>query len=156
MAAILPSKLFSMAKATDPKQAIFEALDNAQDKIRVMNNQLLVATYIAPEVMSNIKKDDGTIVQLVRVNSSQTEDLYMGCMGLVVKKGPVAFKDDDRLKIFWDGQDIQVGEWVMFRYSSGWEQHVNGVSVRFVEDRDIKAIVDDPAIIISKPTITLA
>lgn len=151
MGAVLPSKLFEIAASSDPKQALLTALGNSPDKVQVMNNQLLVATYIAPEVMRSIKRDDGTVVDLVRPDTDKTVDLYMGSIGLVIKKGPMAFKDDERLNIFWDGQDAQIGSWVLFRFSSAWETHLNGVSVRFVDDRDIKAVISDPGIIASKP-----
>lgn len=155
MAAVLPSKIFQMSRAKDPKQAIFEALGNAVDKIHVRNNLILVATYIAPEVITSGTRKDGSKFELIKAEVNKAEDLYMGCLGLVLKKGPQAFKDDERLNIFWDKQDAEVGSWVLFRYSSAWEQHLNGVSVRFVEDREIKATIDDPTLIVSKPTVVI-
>ncbi len=145
MPAILPSKLEQISRADDPKKAIFAAVGNALDKIVVRNNFILVGTYIARE------KTAGGII---RPGQSVTEDLWMGCMGLVLKKGPMAFKDDERLNIYWDGQDVQTGQWVLFRFSDAWETHLNGTSVRFVEDRNIKANIDNPELIISKPSST--
>lgn len=149
MAAVLPSKIMEIARQAqlDPKKAIYAALGNALPKVSVRNNLLLVATYIEPE------KTKGGII---RPQNTSAEDLYLGNMGLVLQKGPQAFKDDERLGIYWDGQDVDLGQWVMFRYSSAWEFHLNGVSVRTIEDREIKVIVDDPDMIVSKPHVSLA
>lgn len=156
MPAIVPAKLYELSRATDPRAALIDAVGAAIDQVSVMNNQLLVATYITPEVLSEVKRDDGTVAQLFKADTNKAEDLWMGCLGLVLKKGPMAFKDDARLNIYWDGQDAPLHSWVMFRYSSSWEQHLNGVSVRFVDDRDIKAVVKDPTIIVSKRSLTIA
>lgn len=146
MAAVLPGKLLQLARAAqfDPKKAILDGLGSALDKITVRNNLVLVGTYIASE------KTKGGIL---RPAQSMAEDLYQGNIGLVLKKGPMAFKDDARLNIYWDGQDVEIGQWVLLRYSSAWETHLNGVSVRFVEDREIKADTSDPELFVSKPHI---
>ena len=144
-----------MGHASDPKTAILEAVGDAVDKITVANNLILVGTYISSDVMSRIKRDDGSVAELVRADTNKAEDLWMGCMGLVLKHGPRAYVDEPELNIFWHGQRAEVGQWVMFRYSSAWEAHLNEVSVRFVEDREIKAITDDPSIIVGKRSAAL-
>ena len=148
MAAVLPSKLLEISRQAnfDPKKAIYDALGAAVKKVNVRNNLVLVATYIEPE------KTKGGIY---KPQKTTAEDLYLGNMGLVLQKGPQAFKDDERLGIYWDGQDVALGQWVMFRYSAAWEFHLNGVSVRTIEDREIKAVVDDPDVIVSKPHIAV-
>lgn len=147
MPAVLPSKLMQISESHDAKEALITALGSALDKIKVFGPQVLVATYIAPT------KTKGGIL---RPQGNITEDLYMGILGLVVKKGPLAFQDDKDLKIEWKGQDVKIHEWCIFRFSSAWEFHLNGVSVRLIEDRDIRAVVDDPEVIASKPHITIA
>src|SRR5262249_20739383 len=139
MPAIMPAKLKQMSEATDRKQAIWDALGNSIDKIRVFNNQILVGTYIAPDKVGNLFLPDKT----------KMEDLYMGCMGLVLKKGPSAFTSDAQRD--WLEQNVEVGDWVLFRFSAAWEIHVNGVSVRFVDDIDIRAVIDDPSLVTSRP-----
>ena len=140
MPAIMPANLSVMGRASDPKKAILDAVGNALDGIRVFNNQLLVGTYIAPE-----KTAGGLIIP----DKSKMEDLYQGTLGLVLKKGPTAFLSDDRHD--WMEQDVQVGDWVMFRFSSAWEIHLAGTSVRFVDDLDIRAVIDDPSLVTSRP-----
>lgn len=155
MPAVLPSKLFSMSKATDPKKAVIDAVGTAIDQIHVRNNLILVGTYVSPEVLRKGKRNDGSTFEILRADNNKSEDLWMGCMGLVLKKGPQAFKDDERLNIYWDGQDVQEGQWVLFRFSDGWETHLNGTSVRLIEDRAVKAVIDNPDIIVSKPSVVV-
>lgn len=139
MPAIVPAKLEQMRQAADRKQAIWDAVGDAINRIKVFNNQILIGTYIAPEKVGNIIVSQG----------AGREDLYMGCMGLVLQKGPTAFMGDDRHD--WLGQNVEVGDWVIFKFSSAWEIHLNGASVRFVDDIDIRAVVDDPALVTSRP-----
>lgn len=146
MGAVLPAKLQQMSRAKDAKQGIWQALEGALDHTRVMGQQLLVATYIKPEkTAGGVYLSDGT----------KTEDLWQGSIGLVVKKGPWAFQDDEKLNIDWKGVDVDVNEWVVFRYSSAWEQHLNGVSVRLIDDRDIKMVIDEPQWLTSRPHTTV-
>lgn len=144
MGAVLPAKLQQMSRAKDAKQGIWAAVGPALDHVRVFGQQLLVATYIKPETTAG-----GIIIP----DASKSEDLWQGSIGLVIKKGPWAFVNDEELKIDWKGQSVDVGEWVVFRYSSAWEQHLDGVSVRLIDDRDIKMVIDDPKWLTSKPLI---
>ncbi len=155
MPAVVPAKLYEMSRAGDPKKAIIDAVGKSIDSIHVRNNLLLVGTYISPEILSQGKRADGSTFQLLKADTNKAEDLWMGCMGLVLKQGDLAFKDDDRLDVFWGEQERDlVGKWVLFRFSSAWETHLSGTSVRFVEDREIKAVIDNPDIIVSKRHIT--
>lgn len=143
MAAITPRKIYEMAGASDPKLAILNALGKALDDVKTCGRLILVGTYIAPQ------KFEGT--SLYRPDSSVTEDLWMGNMGLVLQKGPMAFRDDEFVQ--FGGLDPEIHDWILFRYSDAWEFHLNGVSVRSVEDRAVRHIVKKPGLIASKPII---
>ncbi len=146
MPALMPSKMMQISQGKDPKAAILKALGSAVNGVEVFGQQLLVATYIEPEkTAGGIYKPQGAV----------SESLWQGSIGLVVKKGPWAFEDDEKLGVDWKGMNVKVGDWVLFRYSASWEQHLNGVSVRFVDDRDIKAVVSSPDLMTSKPTSIL-
>lgn len=144
MPAIVPRTINDLAKATDPKSALMEKLGSALDGIEVFGAQVLVGTYIPPERIGSI----------ILTDKAKEEALWQGSLGLVLKKGPWAFKDDPDNNIHWDGQNVSEGEWVLFRFSSAWEQHFNGVSVRFVDDRDIRGKVADPALMSNIPIIS--
>ncbi len=144
MPAVMPSKLMELSVASDPRRGIQTAVGEALNQIRVMGAQVLVGTYIEPE---------RTAGGIIKPQSTVQESLYMGILGLVLKKGPWAFQDDAAAGVDWKGQDVEIGEWVVFRFSSAWEFHLNGVSVRLVDDRDIKAVVTSPLLLTSKATI---
>ena len=141
MPAIVPAKLRQMSEATDPKRAIMDAIGDATDKIRVPGGWVLVGTYIPPG------KSAGGILFSDR---TRDEALWQGSLGLVLKLGTTAFQDDDVHK-FHEDDKATPGDWVLFRFSSAWEQHLNGVSVRFVPDTEIKGITSDPSIWTHRP-----
>lgn len=152
MPAIAPSKLLQMSRSDDPKAAIWKALAGAVDKISVMRNQVLVGTFIESE---------RTAGGIIKPNKSLQESLYQGITGLVLKIGPKAFTNDARTGIFWDAEDgsgaetVKLDDWVLFRFSSAWEFHLNGVSVRLVDDVDIRAVVESPLLLESRPIAAL-
>ena len=148
MPAVMPKSLRSLAASeTDPKSALLRAIGSSLDKVQVFGAQVLVGTYIAP---------DKTTGGVHLPDSYLMESLYQGNVGLVLKKGPWAFQNDDHLNIDWKGQDVDVGQWVMFRYSDAWELHLSGVSVRLIDDRDIKAVIDSPLLLTSKANVIAA
>ena len=143
MPATMPSSVLKLSQATDYRKTIFEALGKALDDFRVMGQQVLVGTYIEPEKQGS----------LYMPQSTQQESLYQGSQGIVLKKGPWAFQDDAALNIDWKGENVEIGEWVVFKYSDAWELHLNGVSVRLIDDRSIRAVVPTPRLLTSKPFI---
>jgi len=129
------SSISKLAQASDPKKAIIRQVGDLSG-IEVLHNQLLVGTYIESEkTAGGIIKPDKTI----------GESRYQGKVGLVLKKGPQAFVDDTSVK--FHGQKAEVGDWILFRFADAWEIFILGVSVRFLFDTDVKAIVSDPSII---------
>ena len=70
------------------------------------------------------------------------EDEYQGKVGLVLKKGPLAFVDDD--KTSFEGQDASIGDWVVFRSSDGWALNVNGILCRMLQDIQVRLTVPSP------------
>lgn len=141
MPAIVPRSIGRLSSASDPKRELLDAIGPAIDKIRVFGSNLLVATYIPPDRIGSIIMTDKT----------KEEALWMGSVGLVLKKGPWAFQSDEELKIDWKSQDVQIGEWILFRFSDAWEQHFNGVSVRFVPDNLVKGVIETPQLMSNIP-----
>jgi len=122
----------TMEHETDPVATLRNELGNL-DPVEVFNNQMLVAVYIRPQ-----KTKSGIIL------TSQTtdEDRFQSKVGLVVKKGPNAFKDDTGE--WFHGVDINENDWIVFRPSDGWSITVNGVLCRMIEDVNIKGRIDHP------------
>lgn len=127
-------KMAEIAQSKDARKSIIDLVGDLSG-IRVMNNQLLVGTYI---------ESDKTEGGIWKPQKTVEESRYQGKTGLVLKKGPFAFVDDASVK--FHGQDVKEGEWVLFRFADAWETFLRGVSVRFIYDTDVKAIVDDPSL----------
>lgn len=122
----------TMEHEIDPSAVLLKELGELS-AVEVFNNQMLVAVYIRPQ-----KTKSGIIL------TSQTtdEDRFQSKVGLVVKKGPNAFKDDTGE--WFSGIEINENDWIVFRPSDGWSITVNGVLCRMIEDVNIKARIDQP------------
>ena len=137
------AKLREVAQAAtrDPKQALLDSIDDISG-IEMFHNLVLVATYIEPEkTAGGIIKPDRTLA----------ENRFQGKCALVLKLGPLAFKDDNIAR--FGGVTLKEGDWVMVRPSDGLELFTvdatgsAGTSCRIFEDINIKGRVSDPALI---------
>lgn len=135
---VLKSATSDLADAEDPKKATIELVGDLSG-VRVMSAKLLVGMYIRPR----LQKYGSLVMQ--RTDKDIQEDDWQGNVGLVLKKGPLAFKDDDTNK-FGD-QNIEVGEWVIFTPGNGRRVQINGVNCRYVDDSLVDSVTDDPAIV---------
>jgi co-chaperonin GroES (HSP10) len=138
------AKLREVAEAAmfDPKKALMDSLGASLQAIEIFHNQVLVATYIEPEMTpGGIYKADRTLA----------ENRFQGKCALVLKKGPLAFKDDAIAK--FGGVEIKEGDWVIAYPSDGRElfsvdaSGTAGTCCRIFEDIAIKGRVSDPALI---------
>lgn len=122
----------TMEHEIDPAEAIKKELGDTTS-VEVFNNQILVAVYIRPQ-----KTKSGIIL----TNQTTDEDRYQSKVGLVIKKGPQAFKDSSGQ--WFDGLEINEEDWIVFRPSDGWSITVNNVLCRMIDDVNVKARVDQP------------
>ena len=135
-------RAIAQAANSDPKQALIASAGPLTD-YEVFHNLVLVATYVPGEKIGSIIVPDKTLA----------ENRFQGKMGLVLKCGPLAFKDDANVK--FGGISIEPHDWVLFRPSDGIELFIkdhmglknDGLSCRLIEDSLIKARVTDPALI---------
>lgn len=126
-----------LSRAEDPKAALVSEVGDLSG-VEIMSNRVLVAIYIAPEKMKS---------GLLRASQTIAEDIFQGVVGLVLKKGGMAFKDDDASKTYFYGQDANIGQWVVFRPGDAKRIQLNGVDCRFVEDIMIDMTVENPEIV---------
>lgn len=132
--------LYEISRAADARSAVSKALGNTIDKItHVYSGRILIWIYISPE-----KTAGGIIIP----ETKKKEDVYQGQVGLVLKKGAQAFKDDKDHQ--FHGQDVKVGDWVTFTPGNGKRIQINGVDCRWIEDTLIDAVVSDPSIVTHK------
>jgi co-chaperonin GroES (HSP10) len=131
-----------MRHDVDPRIDLFRKVGKI-DHIRLLHNQVLVATYIRPEMTKG---------GLILPQSARDEDKHQGKVGLVIAKGPLAFQDDATTK--FQGQDVQVGDWIAYRMSDGWQFTIRGNPApdnpkgehhcRMLMDIDVKAVLTGP------------
>ena len=99
-------RAIAQAANSDPKQALIASAGPLTD-YEVFHNLVLVATYVPGEKIGSIIVPDKTLA----------ENRFQGKMGLVLKCGPLAFKDDENVK--FGGISIEPHDWVLFRPSDG-------------------------------------
>lgn len=132
--------LTKLAQAEDPKKALIKEVGSLAN-MSLMGNRVLVAIYIAPEKM---------VSGLYRPSSQLKEDVYQGTVGLVLKLGPQAFRDEPETKTFFHGTSVPVGSWVVFRPGDAKRIQINGVDCRMVEDTLIDMVIDNPELVTHK------
>lgn len=137
------------AAVHDPAKPLLEAAGDLSD-YEVFHNLVLVATYIAPPKV--MKGANGEDVIFHTPDNSMAEDRFQGKVGLVLKVGPTAFKDDSVAK--FGGVTLKPGDWVAYRPSDGHELFIRdrrerdkGLSCRLIEDVFIRGRVSDPSLI---------
>lgn len=120
----------------DPVRAL-KAKVGDLSKLEVFHNKILVAIYQRPESL-----DLGGGKKLFLSDQTRKEDEWQGKVSLVMKLGPLAFKDDAHNK--FEGQQVAPDEWIASRPSDGWSLKVNGVPCRMLEEVHIQARLNHP------------
>jgi co-chaperonin GroES (HSP10) len=122
----------TMDHASDPKAGILKDIGNLST-IELFNNQVLVAIYVRPtKTKSGIYLPDATVA----------EDKIQGKVGLVVKKGPMAFVDASEQ--WFTDIEVDEGDWVIFRPSDGWGITINNLMCRILEDTAVRGKITAP------------
>lgn len=107
------------------------------DNVQIFHNQLLIGIYMRPE------KTAGGIIMTEKYRD---EDKWQGKVGAVLLKGPLAFQDDERAGITFQN-NLNVGDWAIYRVSDGFSMDINGIHCRVIEDVHIRGSVKDPTLI---------
>ena len=121
-----------MDHKVDPKHSLRSQVGSVED-IEIFNNQVLVGIYIRPQ-----KTKSGIYLP----ESHVAEDQHQSKVGLVLKKGPSAFVDEEN-RWFRD-VDLQLDDWVIYRASDGWAITINNVVCRILDDTSIRGRVQHP------------
>ena len=128
-------KIQALSQSADPKAGVLKAV-GPLNGVEVFSGWILLGTYIRPE------KTTGGII---RPQSNVDEDAYQGKVGLVLKKGPLAFVDDDSHD--FAGQDVRDGDWVAYYVNDTRAVTINGAPCRLIQDTRIIMKIDDPNIV---------
>jgi len=130
------SKIEMLASAKDQRATMMELVGDLSG-VKVMGNRVLVGIYIEPDHKGG----------LFLAKETLKESVYQGTVGLVIKMGSQAFKDDPDNKISFHGESAQIGDYVAFRAGDAKRCQINGLDCRFVEDTLIDMVVADPNIV---------
>lgn len=134
------------ASLHDPRQAILDRVGDLAN-IDVFHNQVLGATFIKPPRI--MKGPNGENIQFHSTDKGQLEDRFQGKAFLVLKTGPLAFKDDKVAS--FGGMTVEPGDWIMARPGDGLEFFLGngkeGLPCRLFDDISVKARISDPALI---------
>jgi co-chaperonin GroES (HSP10) len=122
----------AMLHEVDPKEKLLAEIGDLS-KFEVFNTGVLLAVYVRPE-----KTKSGFYL----TDKTREEDRYQSKVGLVVRKGPSAFVESDGK--WFDGLNIDVGDWLVFRPSDGWNITVHGVLCRMCDDASFKMRISHP------------
>lgn len=129
----MPASL--MVHSEDPAEELRAKIGDIS-KVDILHNQILVAVYVRPE-----KTKTGIFL----ADQTRNEDRYQGKAGLVLKKGPLAFVDDDTNK--FHGQNVEIGDWVFYRVSDGFPLILNGTLCRLLEEVHVKGKIPSPDVV---------
>lgn len=124
-----------MKHETDPKQDLLNAIGDLS-QFKLFNNQCLAAIYIRPE-----KTKSGILLP----GQTRDEDKWQGKVGLVVKMGPSAFNDPDGK--WFNGVNVALHDWIVFRPAESWQLTVNNVLCRIVDDVNVRGTIPRPDMI---------
>lgn len=116
---------------------IIAGLANVLNEFEPFHNQVLIGIYMRGGV-----KDLGNGKSLYLPDKTVDEDQWQGKVGLVMKAGPLAFKNDARND--FAGQTVTPGDWIVFRVSDGFPIDLNGIHCRLLEDVHVKGRITSP------------
>jgi hypothetical protein len=122
---------------SDPAKELLKKVGSLK-AFELLGNAILLAVYIRP------KKARFRTLTLDLPDQTRKEDEYQGKVGLVLKKGPLAFVDDEHVQFY--GQDVNVGDWVVIRPADGWGLTItqNEVLCRMVTESAIRMKIPSP------------
>lgn len=121
-----------MDHETDPAKKITEEIADL-NSVELFNNQVLVGVYIRPQ-----KTKSGLYLS----DKTTDEDRYQSKVGLLLKAGPNAFEPNS--EGWFKGETFNLGDWLVFRPSDGWQITVHGVLCRILLDTQIKGRIKNP------------
>lgn len=130
------SRAVLMEHTVDPAKEHLDRVKDYVKDIEPLAAEVLLAVYLRPE-----KTKSGLFLS----DTSREEDRYQGKVGLVLKLGPIAFKDD-ATHSFGD-RTPKIGDWVLINVGDTWAFDLGRQRCRFAEDVNIKAIINRPDIV---------
>ncbi len=127
--------------ANDPRAFFLKRCKDLMSKTRLDTNNILIATYFAPEV-TKIKGPGNTMIDFVIPKSVSAESKWQSRVGLLIAKGPLAWVSDDRVN--FGGTTHEIGAWVCFDRQDGRQVAGHRIHCRRLLDVNVWCETDDP------------
>lgn len=134
---MLVKQALEVVHARDPRDEILEAVGPYLGDIEPLGASVMVVVYERP---------DRTKGGILLADATREEDLYQGKVGLVVKLGTLAFVEDE--SHHWGARKPEAGDWVCYRVGDTFPFIVGKRTCRFVEDVNVRAILNRPDIVL--------
>lgn len=136
---VLPSSYWGVDPDIE-RAKIYEQIDTDEiENVSLFGNRVLVAKWIRKEIGS-----------LITPEQSRKEDTWQGKVGLVLKVGPIAFRDDPAVGIDWCGLKCEPNDWVLYSKQDGedfgWRpkgKHTY-VEMKILREGDIAMVLPRP------------
>jgi hypothetical protein len=125
----------------DPRGFLLDRCALWMNEMVVYHNWIITATYYLPGSLDVPNTDR----KILLPEKTHDEALWQGKVGLVVGKGRLAFKDNDYIK--FDGQNVEIGDWVMYDILEGRQFTIERVHCRRLKDTQIVMTIPDPRMI---------
>lgn len=106
---------------------------------RLFLNRVMLATYYLPAFQD---LPDGH--RWHRTDTTLAEATVQGKVGLVIAKGALAFKDDPERGLCFNGDNVEIGDWVEFDIHHGLQRTIRRLHCRCIKDVDIISVIPDP------------
>ena len=123
----------AMLHKIDPRTEIIEKFGKVLDGFEILNNEVLIATYLRPETTK------GGIILTPKVLG---EEVFQGKVGLVVKVGP---------SCDFPTVPIALHDWVMIKSSDGLAMEIlsgnDKIPCRLAMDKYVRVKLADPQLV---------
>jgi len=123
----------AMLHRVDPRTELIQKFGNALDGFEILNNEVLIATYMRPETTK------GGIILTPKVLG---EDVFQGKVGLVVKIGP---------SCDFPTAPIALHDWVMIKSSDGLAMEIlagdTKIPCRLAMDKFVRVKLSNPELV---------
>jgi len=124
----------------DPRGFLLDRCALWLPRIKIFHNWIITATYYLPDYL-----ETATGQKLYLPEKTHDEALWQGKIGLVIAKGPLAFVDSDYVK--FEGQNVEVGEWVIYDIMEGRQFTIERIHCRRMKDTQLVGTIEDPRLI---------
>ncbi|MDE2096481.1 MAG: hypothetical protein KGL39_04485 [Patescibacteria group bacterium] len=129
-----------IAHDTDPKESIRDDVGDIAD-YKLHGPRILVGIYEPTNEKGEVKTAGGIIVPNID-GGTKDEYKWQGRVGLVLKKGAMAFKDDAENQ--FHGDDVQVGDWVVFNVNDGRSISIGKHLCKIINDHHVQMTIPHP------------